>query len=148
VHLGKLARLLRLLGFDTAYSNGAAKNELLEMAVREGRVLLSRDASFFAQRSLSFHYVSHQDPEVQLNELLTRFFLLPKAKPFSRCLHCNGLLAPVEKPAVEKVLEKNTAAYYHRFWQCANCRKIYWQGSHYQRMKALLKTLGVAFKDH
>jgi uncharacterized protein len=73
-----------------------------------------------------------------------QFKLQEKFQPFSRCMICNGLLEPVSKETVYTQLEPNTATYFEEFWQCTQCRRIYWKGSHYERMQALLENVNRA----
>ncbi|MER3464459.1 MAG: hypothetical protein C4329_08690 [Chitinophagaceae bacterium] len=143
VHFGKLAKNLRLSGFDTVYQNHYTNDQLQTIALAEGRVLLSRNKAF-ASKDFSFLAIYSEKPIEQLKQVLQAFELINKLQPFSRCLLCNGLLSPVAK---EKVLEKilpNTIAYYQDFWQCNHCSQVYWKGSHYQRMMRFIEGLSTA----
>lgn len=138
VHLGKLARLLRLLGFDTLYRNDFTKQELVSISHEKDRILLSRDAQL-AKRGLSRYFiVTSEDPMLQLKQVVMQFSLKEQFLPFSRCIACNGLLETASKESVAPLLEKNTRQYYTEFWKCTDCGRIYWKGSHYERM---LKTI-------
>jgi len=142
VHLGKLARMLRMLGFDTVYSNAFSNAQLVSIALEQDRVLLSRNAAIGKKHpALTTFLISHDDPETQLENVLQYFHLLPHIQPFSRCMVCNGLLEPVSKEAVLLQLPEKTAIYYHEFWQCTNCNRIYWKGSHYNRMMRLIQKI-------
>src|SRR4051794_15228008 len=135
VHLGKLARMLRMLGFDTAYSNAFSNAELVSIALEQERVLLSRNGPIGRKHpALTTYFISHDEPEVQLENVLQHFHLLPHIQPFSRCMVCNGILEPVAKDAVLAQLPEKTAIYYHEFWRCTHCKRIYWKGPHYNRM--------------
>lgn len=147
IHLGKLARHLRLLGFDTLYSIAYTKAQLLGIACEQGRVLLSRDPSYSGTQSFSFIAIKHETPEIQLQQLITDLNLLHNALPFSICLSCNGQLLPVTKEKIHEQLEENTRMYYREFWQCCQCQNVYWKGSHYQRMIAMLKKIGIGTDD-
>ena len=139
-HLGKLARNLRLLGLDAFYEAEANDRRLLEIMTAEDRAILTRD-----RRLLMHSVVRHgfcprsSDPEEQTAEVLRRFGSLysPSAvAPFTRCLECNGLLESVPK---EKVLERLageplTLRYYDVYRQCATCRRIYWAGTHVDKL--------------
>ena len=138
VHLGKLARLLRLLGFDTLYRNDFTKPELVKISSDEGRMLLSRDAGLAKHSAIRYFIVSSEDAMQQLKEVALQFDLKEHLLPFSRCIACNGVLQTVSKESVTPLLEENTRKYYTEFWQCSQCKRIYWKGSHYQRM---LKTV-------
>jgi uncharacterized protein with PIN domain len=138
VHLGKLAKALRLLGFDTLYSNAYTPAVLLQLALAENRVLLSRSAALTAHAPVPCYCIKSPDPEVQLQDVVKQFQLFKVLHPFTRCLVCNGQLAPVYKENIHKQLKPNTATLYHEFWQCGHCRHVYWKGAHYQRMKAMI----------
>lgn len=138
VHLGKLARRLRLLGFDTLYQNNFTRQDLICLAVEEGRMLLSRDLAFGANRTIHFMHIDDENPTVQLTSLIKRLKLKNRIRPFSRCLACNGMLQEADKEKIALLIEDNTSKYFDRFWQCENCRRIYWKGSHYDHMLELV----------
>ena len=138
VHLGKLARLLRMLGFDTVYKNDFTLDELVKISDEENRILLSRNASLLKTHPDKCFIVSDEDPLVQLKQVIQHFGLNDRFQPFSRCIVCNGILESVSKENIAYLLQKNTASYFTEFWQCKDCQRIYWKGSHYDRM---LKTI-------
>jgi uncharacterized protein len=139
VHLGKLARWLRMLGFDTLYRNDYVDPEIVAIAVREERVILTRDLGIMKRRAVTRGYhIQSTKPEVQLQEVLSRYALLDQIRPFHRCIVCNGLLQNVPKEAVVAHLEPKTIRYYDEFFQCEACRKIYWRGSHFDRMESFI----------
>lgn len=134
VHLGKLARRLRLVGLDTAYRADASDAELAEQADRERRILLTRDVGLLKRRRVGHGYfVRDTHPHAQLVEVLRRFGPLD-LQPFSRCLRCNGMLREVPKAAVDATLLPRTREHYDRFEACEGCGRIYWKGSHWKRM--------------
>jgi uncharacterized protein len=141
VHLGKLARYLRLLGFDTWYKNSATNSELKSLASSENRILLSKSELFADDTSFKSCIIKTEDSFLQLKQVIGEFKLKEDFKPFSRCMICNGLLEVVEKNTVEEKLEENTARYYHEFWQCTGCKHVYWKGAHYKRMIQLIEGL-------
>ena len=142
VHLGKLARTLRLLGFDTSYKNSFTNEELVAIALEEDRVLLSRN-EFLPKKnaSLRFLHIQNEDPFQQAKQVVAALALANSFQPFSRCLICNGALNPVAKDPVLERLPPNTALYFEAFWQCTNCGRIYWKGAHYNRMLQLIERL-------
>lgn len=144
-HLGQLATYLRLLGFDTLYSNDYQDEELAMVSKRERRILLTKDRGLLKRKIVSHGYcVREIDPELQMLEVVERFDLRERITPFERCLRCNGLTEPVDKSEIVERLPKNTRRYYDEFRICQLCRQIYWKGSHYRRMCAFLKrTLGL-----
>ena len=143
VHLGRLAAYLRMLGFDSLYRNDYHDPELADISARENRILLTCDRRLLMRKQIEYGYfVRSRQPKQQLLEVLSRFDLFNKIRPFSRCMHCNGLTRPVDKKTIEHRLLPKTRKYYDSFYQCQNCGKIYWQGSHYQKMENMIKNLG------
>ena len=136
VHLGKLARLLRMLGFDTVYNNTYTISELTTIALVQKRVLLSRNTAIAKNKSISSFILLSEEPHEQLKQVMQNFPLKSIAAPFTRCLVCNGEVKMVKKEAIMRYLEQNTITYYNEFWQCTDCQQIYWKGSHYERMKS------------
>lgn len=135
VHLGKLARHLRLIGLDTAYRADADDAALVELADREERILLTRDLGLLKRRRVAHGYfIRETHPRRQLVEVLRRFGPL-ELQPFSRCLRCNDLLRAVPKSAVDSVLLPRTRQQHDQFEACSGCGRIYWKGSHWKRLK-------------
>ena len=142
VHLGRLARYLRLFGFDTYYRNDYDDAEIAEIASRERRILLTRDLGLLKRSQVTHGYfVRATNPHQQLAEVLDRMDLRRSLRPFKRCMRCNALLAPVAKEAIVERLEPDTRRYFDQFWMCAGCEQIYWKGSHYLRMRRLVDRL-------
>ena len=141
VHLGKLAKNLRMLGIDIFYRNDLTNVELLRIAQEEKRILLSRNIGFEKVQEIAFFWIESEDPPEQVKKVVDNFHLRSSFRPFSRCLLCNGLLESRKKEMIEPMLEENTKRFYNEFWQCTSCKKIYWKGSHYERMQQLLKQL-------
>jgi len=135
VHLGKLARLLRLLGFDTLYKNNFTSSELTRIGLAEDRVILSRNHSLKTNKCF---FIKDENPVRQLEQVDEHFHLRMQFQPFSRCIMCNGLLETVSKESISASLKQNTVEYFNEFWQCKDCKHIYWKGSHYENM---LKTI-------
>jgi uncharacterized protein with PIN domain/sulfur carrier protein ThiS len=134
-HLGKLADYLRLLGFDACYRNDADDDELAEISNREGRFLLTRDRGLLKRSQVVFgYYIREKLPRKQVIEVVCRFGLAHQAKPYTRCVHCNGLLKPVPKDAILERLEPKTKLYYDAFSICDDCGQIYWKGSHFEQL--------------
>lgn len=135
VNLGKLARRLRMLGFDADYANSYNDREVVELSVEQNRIILTRDRRLLFHKAVTHGYwVRAVDPSQQLREVLGRFDLYREIRPFHRCLVCNGVVQAVPKEDVEADLEPLTRRYYNEFFRCCQCRKIYWKGSHYHRM--------------
>ena len=139
-HLGRLAAYLRLFGFDTLYRNDYDDPTLADISATEHRILLTRDKRLLMRRQITHgHYVRATQPRKQLLEVLTRFDLHKTQRPFTRCMHCNGEIRPVAKDEIETRLLPRTKTWYKEFWQCSQCNKIYWKGSHYQRLQQLIR---------
>ena len=139
VHLGKLATSLRLLGFDTLYSNDCDDKELARISSSENRILLTRDRGLLMRSIVTYgYYVRHTDPEQQIVEIMRRFDLFKLVSPFVRCLRCNGLLETVAKKSIVEQLPETVVSEMHDFHRCQNCNQIYWQGSHYQKLQEFI----------
>lgn len=133
VHLGSLARRMRLLGLDTAYRNDADDPELVEWAIAEGRILLTQDRGLLRRRRLpAGAYVRGTRLADQLADMLDRF--RPPLTPWARCPACNGELGPVPKAEVEHLLEPGTRRSYTEFSRCRACGRPYWRGAHASRL--------------
>ena len=136
-HLGKLTRDLRLLGIDVAYDPLTSDPELLTCAATEERALLTRDRRLLMHAVVrDGYYPRSQSAEEQTRQVLDRFDLRPIIAPRTRCLRCNGLLAAAAKSEVTDQLEPLTRIYYEDFRRCVACGKIYWAGSHFQKLEA------------
>ena len=134
-HLGKLARLLRMLGLDALYCQDSADSEIVRLAAAEQRIILTRDRGLLKHASVTHGCcVRSQEPLEQAREVLRRYNLCALVKPLSRCIRCNGALERVAKNAVLSRLPPRTILYYDVFYRCRICGHIYWPGSHYQNM--------------
>ena len=137
-HLGKLASLLRLAGFDGVVIEDDA--DLAKAAGSDHRVALTRDVALL-KRSIvrSGYWVRNTDPERQLAEVLDRFDLVGQMDPFARCLRCNTRLEVVDPAAVAERLLPCTRASFTEFRRCPGCERIYWQGSHHDALRRVLE---------
>lgn len=137
VHLGALARRMRLLGLDTAYDRTADDDALVETSLTEQRVLLTRDRGLLHRRALRWGaHVDHQTPDDQLLDVVERF--APPLRPLSRCPACNGMLAEVAKADVQALLPAGTRRTYEVFRRCSLCGKVYWRGAHADRLARIV----------
>ncbi|MEU9200956.1 Mut7-C RNAse domain-containing protein [Streptomyces sp. NPDC048332] len=138
VHLGTLARRLRLLGVDAAYeSEDIGDPALATRSAKERRVLLSRDRGLLHRREIwAGAYVYSDRPEAQLRDVLERF--APDLAPWTRCTACNGPLAAADKDSVSGQLEHGTQKSYDVFAQCTECDRVYWRGAHHARLEAIV----------
>ena len=142
VNLGKLARFLRMAGFDTAYSNDASDDELVEQMHLEDRALLTRDRRLLMRRVVLKGYLVRSDQAAdQLEEVLRRFDLESAIQPFTRCMHCNATLEKVDKSEIADRLKPLTKRYYQDFSRCTGCGRIYWRGSHRDRLDPKIRKI-------
>jgi uncharacterized protein with PIN domain len=147
-HLGKLARYLRLLGFDCLFFNDAGDDRLTKISVAQRRILLTRDRALLMRRELSHGCFLHAlNPEKQVSEILCRLDLFRSMRPFTRCMECNGPLLSADKSAVLTLIPERVAKHYTEFWHCGNCEKIYWKGSHYRQLSALIDRVAAAYRE-
>jgi uncharacterized protein with PIN domain len=139
VHLGKLARHLRLAGFDCLWSHDWDDDALVDAAVAEDRIVLTRDKGVLRRRAVTRgRFVRAVESEAQLAEVVRAFGLRARLQPFSRCRECNAPLDDVSKADVERLLPEKVRALYTRFKRCPGCRRVYWEGTHFERLRAVL----------
>jgi hypothetical protein len=138
-HLGGLARLLRMAGFDTLYDNNFLDSDIAAIAARENRIVLTRDRELLKRREITHGcYLHALKSNEQLREIIDRLDLARSARPFTLCLHCNLPLHAIDKSAVRQLVPQGVFERYEHFTICDNCRRVFWAGSHWKRMQALL----------
>lgn len=134
-HLGKLAKDLRVLGFDCLYDVDYTAEKIISIAVQESKIVLTRNIGLLKSKQVSQGYwLRSQEPETQVKEVIKHFNLYDNIKPFTRCRVCNGLIDQVSKQSVEENLPQMTKVHFQDFYQCRECRRVYWKGSHYEKM--------------
>ena len=144
VHLGKLVVKLRLLGFDTLYSNDFKDHEIIDLSLKGKRTILTRDIGILKHQNVTHGYwIRNDDPKDQIKEVVDRFHLDKKFKPFTRCSMCNGSLRCVQKESIKDMLEFNTYESFDLFMQCEKCEQIYWKGAHYEKITQWIKELEI-----
>ena len=142
VHLGKLAKYLRFLGFDTLYENNMEDSEIISISKNNNRIIITRDSGILKNAAVTHGYfVRSQKPKEQLAEVIRRFNLESLIDPFTRCSECNGNIKETAKDSNINELDPQTKKYYNKFYQCTKCRKIFWQGTHYQRLNDFFENL-------
>jgi len=138
-HLGRLAKALRFLGFDSAYEAGVADDELIARARSEHRIILTRDRELLKARTVTHGYwLRATDTRQQLLEVLDRFDLRRDARPFSRCSVCNGELIAVDAREVAPEVPPHVRDSSSEYFRCNGCGKLYWQGTHVPRLEAFV----------
>lgn len=136
VNLGKLAKHMRLLGFDCLYRNDYSDAEVANIGVNEQRIVLTRDRRLLYAKQIVYGYWVRAVKVIsQVDEVLRRFELHHAIRPFARCLVCNGVLKAATKTDILERLEPKTRRYYEQFYQCTTCQRIYWDGSHMEDMR-------------
>lgn len=144
VHLGRLARYLRLLGFDSAYANDRSDDALLAMSRNENRILLTRDVGLLERAALVHGGFLHEtDPRRQVREVLDRFRIQDRIAPLTRCARCNGLIGPATPALARGHVPGGVLREHRRFSRCHDCGQVYWPGGHLTRLRARMAEIGV-----
>lgn len=141
-HLGKLAKYLRMLGFDTLYSNHFKDNEIISLAETSHHIILTRDKSLLTSSKIKRGcYVRAIHPHEQLKEIVRRFDLTKQFKSFTRCMTCNAPLSKVDKNSILSKIPTEVASVFNDFYYCRTCDKVFWKGSHFRRMEQYIREL-------
>jgi uncharacterized protein with PIN domain len=145
-NVGKLARWLRVAGFDTLFFNDIDDNRLVRMAVDEGRVLLTKDREMMKRRlitsgRLTAVLIHGEEVKEQMSQVLAALDLGAEAQPFTRCLECNEVLEPAEKESVRERVPPYVLRTQTDYMQCPGCRRVYWRGTHWDRMRRELDAM-------
>lgn len=141
-HLGKLARWLRMLGFDTKYQRRADGGAIVETALRDGRIILTRDRELLKQWRVTHGYwVRATEPERQIAEVCGRLHLVAQFRPFSRCMDCNGALVQQNADEIAAEVPAKVRERTCTFHRCEACGKVYWDGTHVERMRERIASL-------
>lgn len=141
-HLGKLARHLRMAGFDTLWDHRWDDDQIVAMALMQKRTILTRDKGMLRRKEVERGYfVRATESETQLGEVVRAFQLEALLEPFTRCRECNMPLEPVEGAQVIDRIPPKVRELYERFKRCPACERVYWEGSHFARMKGILGRL-------
>ncbi len=147
VHLGKLTRLLRMTGFNTLYRNNLEDDEIIRIALEQQRIILTRDLGILKNKRVQKGYfIRSQQPKEQLREVILRFQLQNSIKFLERCITCNGTIEETDKSLIETYLKPGTQKYFDEFFRCKDCGKIYWEGSHFSKMKKFYQELKNEFE--
>ncbi|HLH00616.1 MAG TPA: Mut7-C RNAse domain-containing protein [Bryobacteraceae bacterium] len=142
VHLGRLAAYLRMLGFDSVYERSRDDAILARISADEHRILLTRDRGLLKHGAVTHGYwVRETNSRRQIGEVMDRFSLAAAARPFTRCMACNGVLKPVSKDEARSAVPERALDHYDEFRRCSQCVRIFWKGSHYARMQRWIAEL-------
>ncbi len=142
--LGTLAKWLRIYGFDTFYAGNDSKDsELLEISKNENRVLLTRDKElmYVARReNIKTFEINSTDIDKEISNILSNFKTDQK-KILSRCILCNSIVEEIKKETIKEKVPDRVFNNNEKFWYCKKCKKIYWKGTHYEKMKEKINNL-------
>lgn len=142
VHLGKLARYLRLLGFDTIYDRSYVDATIVAVSVDERRIILTRDKGLLKHKEVSRGYwLRNIQPRLQIAEVIEVFDLRRTVRVFSRCMICNDTLEIVDETDVRDALPVGLRGQFEQVSRCPGCERLYWPGSHYDRLVDLVQDL-------
>ncbi len=141
-HLGKLARLLRIMGFDTVDVAAPSEPAVARQAITEDRVLLSRGRAVLKRREIPRGMLVLPDRvDDQAAAVVRRFDLADRIQPYSRCARCNGPVVLVDRSAVEHRIPPRTARWLDTYYRCERCDQLYWEGTHVERLRARIATI-------
>jgi hypothetical protein len=144
----RLGRLMLILGFDTALCPKAGDGDIAALAQSQNRIVLSRDTALLKRKMITFARRVRADlPYDQVLEVVRFFGLEQKTAFFSRCTACNKKLAPRAKDEILHLLEPKTRMFFHRFFQCPDCGRMFWRGSHVENMKLRFSAMGISIND-
>ena len=142
VHLGKLARYLRMMGFDVFYKNDFDDNEIVNLSLSEKRAILTRDRGILKRSEVTHGYwIRSTKVKEQVIEVIKRFDLKNIIKEFSRCIDCNSLLIKIDKDKILNKLPPKVAQSKEEFYRCQSCNKNYWKGTHHQHMLSFIQSV-------
>jgi len=140
VHLGTLAKYMRILGFDSLYKNNYKDEEIVDISLKEKRTILTRDRGILKRSKVTQGYwIRSIKTDEQIIEVIKRFDLKEEIKELSRCLLCNSLLRKISKEKVIDRLPRKVKEFHNEFYYCKKCDKIFWKGSHYTKMKGIIE---------
>jgi len=145
VHLGKLAKYLRTLGFDTLFQNSFEDSDIIKISLEQKRTILTRDVALLKNSKVTHGYwIRSQEPKEQLKEVIHCSDLLKSVRPFYRCSDCNGIIKKVPKESILEKIQQGTKKQFNEFFQCDFCGKVYWKGSHYKKMERFIENLKIS----
>jgi uncharacterized protein with PIN domain len=142
VHLGKLARYLRMMGFDVLYKNNYKVDDIVKFSLEEKRTILTKDRELFKRNDVTHGYwVRSSKVNEQVVEIIKRFDLKKLIKEFTRCIECNSVLRSISKKEILNKLPPKVSESQKSFSVCPSCNKFYWKGTHHQQMLSFIQTI-------
>jgi uncharacterized protein with PIN domain len=142
VHLGKLARYLRMMGFDVYYKNDLSDEEIVKISLKERRAILTKDRGILKRNEVTHgYYVRNTKVEEQAKEVIKRFDLQNEIKELTRCLECNSELIKISKEKIAGKLPPKVKQSQEEFYECPGCGKLYWKGTHHQKMLSFVQKI-------
>jgi uncharacterized protein with PIN domain len=149
--LGTLAKWLRLLGYDTLYPKNLKDVDLVEMARKEGRVLLTRDKEIPKRkisRDVKIILISQEDLQMQLTEVFTSIGLKPDPeKILMRCSVCNAAIKPISKIEAQDHIPEGVLECHEKFWECPDCSRYYWEGTHWKKIMETIEKINLSISS-
>jgi len=146
-HFGKLARYLRMLGFDTVYDRALNDEQIIQISLQENRAILSKDRALLLDRRVkNGYFVNAKNLGDQLIEVIKHFDMVNKFNPFTRCLLCNGKIITVDKKNIQEEVLLSIFNQYENFTRCLDCKKVFWEGSHHQKMSNFIAELSLTLR--
>lgn len=146
-NVGKLAKWLRMMGFDTFFFDEIDDGMMVKMALAQNRIIITRDTEFMKRRAVTTRrvraiLVSGDNPELQMQTVLAELELSNKSKPFTRCIECNVELNELEREVAAGLVPERVYEQQDQYMVCPSCRRIYWRGTHWKAMKDKLYEFG------
>ena len=142
-NVGKLAKWLRMMGYDTRFFNGSDDSHMIAIALAEGRVILTRDTQIMRRRvvtsgQLKAILIQGDEPEQQMRQVISSLNLDCQFRPFTICLECNQPLVPRTREQVKDLVPPYVFQTQVQYVECSTCHRIYWRGTHWQAMTGKL----------
>jgi len=147
-NVGKLAKWLRIMGYDTLFFNGSNDSRMIAIALAEERVVLTKDTQIMkrgviTRGRLKAIFILSDEPELQMHQVIDALHLDCRFKPFTICLECNQPLLEKSKQQVKELVPPYVFQTQNQYMECPTCHRIYWRGTHWQTMTEKLRKLSI-----
>jgi uncharacterized protein with PIN domain/sulfur carrier protein ThiS len=141
-HLGSLVKYLRMLGMDVLYKNNFSDEDIIKTSINEKRTILTKDRELLKNNKITHGYWIRSDgADEQIKEVIQRFDLKNNISEFLRCLECNSIIERIEKEKIIDRVPPKVKEWQNEFWYCKQCDKVYWKGSHYEKMLKFIERI-------